>query len=49
MNQARFLPHYHRWSNVETVFVMIKAKFAAAVDGAVTSAVLRQGCSESCS
>ena len=31
LNQERFLPHYHRRSNVETVFAMIKAKFGAAV------------------
>jgi len=31
LNQDRFLPHYHRRSNVETVFAMIKAKFGAAV------------------
>ena len=31
LNQERFLPHYHRWSNVETTFAMIKAKFGAAV------------------
>lgn len=27
LNQERFLPHYHYWSNVEAVFAMIKAKF----------------------
>jgi hypothetical protein len=26
LHQERFLPHYHRRSNVETVFAMIKAK-----------------------
>ena len=31
LHQERFLPHYHRRSNVETVFAMIKAKFGAAV------------------
>jgi transposase len=31
LNQERFLPHYHRRSNVETVFSMIKAKFGADV------------------
>jgi len=31
LNQDRFLPHYHRRSNVETTFAMIKAKFGAAV------------------
>jgi len=31
LNQERFLPHYHRRSNVETTFAMIKAKFGAAV------------------
>ena len=31
LNQDKFLPHYHRRSNVETVFAMIKAKFGAAV------------------
>jgi hypothetical protein len=29
LNQERFLPHYHRRSNVETVFGMIKARFGA--------------------
>lgn len=31
LHQERFLPHYHRRSNVETTFAMIKAKFGAAV------------------
>jgi transposase len=31
LHQERFLPHYHRRSNVETVFAMIKAKFGGAV------------------
>ena len=31
LHQERFLPHYHRRSNVETVFAMIKAKFGTAV------------------
>ena len=31
LNQDKFLPHYHRRSNVETAFAMIKAKFGAAV------------------
>ena len=31
LHQERFLPHYHRRSNVETVFSMIKAKFGADV------------------
>lgn len=31
LHQERFLPHYHRRSNVETVFAMIKAKFGADV------------------
>jgi len=31
LNQDKFLPHYHRRSNVETVFAMIKAKFGADV------------------
>ncbi|HEX2687871.1 MAG TPA: transposase [Kofleriaceae bacterium] len=31
LNQERFLTHYHRRSNVETTFAMIKAKFGAAV------------------
>jgi hypothetical protein len=25
--REEFLAHYHRWSNVETTFSMIKAKF----------------------
>ena len=31
MNQERFLAHYHRRSNVETTFSMIKRKFGSAV------------------
>jgi transposase len=31
LNQERFLAHYHRRSNVETVFAMIKARFGASV------------------
>jgi Transposase DDE domain len=31
MNQERFLLHYHRRSNVETTFSMIKRKFGSAV------------------
>jgi hypothetical protein len=31
LNQERFLAHYHRRSNVETVFAMMKARFGAAV------------------
>jgi transposase len=31
LNQDKFVPHYHRRSNVETTFAMIKAKFGAAV------------------
>jgi transposase len=31
LHQERFLPCYHRRSNVETTFAMIKAKFGAAV------------------
>jgi transposase len=31
LNQECFLPHYHRRSNVETVFARNKAKFGAAV------------------
>jgi transposase len=31
LHQERFLPHYHRRSNVETVFAMIKAKFGGSV------------------
>jgi len=31
LNQDRFLPHYHRRSNVETVNSMLKRKFGAAV------------------
>lgn len=30
-NRAAFLEHYHKRSNVETVFAMIKAKFGGAV------------------
>ena len=31
MNQEKFLQHYHRRSNIETTFAMIKAKLGAAV------------------
>src|SRR5262249_8117271 len=31
LNQERFLAHYHRRSNVETVFHMMKARFGASV------------------
>lgn len=31
LNQERFLQHYHRRSNVETVFSMLKARFGASV------------------
>jgi hypothetical protein len=31
LHQERFLPHYHRRSNGETVFAMIKAKFGGSV------------------
>ena len=31
LNQERFLAHYHRRSNVETTFAMIKARFGASV------------------
>jgi hypothetical protein len=31
IHQERFLPHYHRRSNVETTFSMIKRKFGGAV------------------
>ena len=31
LNRADFLAHYHKRSNVETTFSMIKAKFGGAV------------------
>jgi transposase len=31
LNQDKFLPHYHRRSNVESTFAMIKEKFGASV------------------
>jgi transposase len=31
LHQERFLAHYHRRSNVETVFAMMKARFGASV------------------
>jgi transposase len=31
LNQERFLTHYHRRSNVETVFAMVKARFGSSV------------------
>ena len=31
LNRAEFLQHYHKRSNVETTFSMVKAKFGSAV------------------
>jgi transposase len=42
LNQERFLPHYHRRSNVETTFAMIKAKFGAAVRARVPIAQVNE-------
>jgi transposase len=42
LNQERFLPHYHRRSNVETVIAMIKAKFGASVRSKTTTAQVNE-------
>lgn len=42
LNQERFLPHYHRRSNVETVFAMIKARFGAAVASRLPTAQVNE-------
>ena len=42
LHQERFLPHYHRRSNVETVFAMIKAKFGAAVASRLPTAQVNE-------
>jgi transposase len=38
LNQERFLAHYHRRSNVETVFAMMKARFGASVSSRLPTA-----------
>jgi transposase len=42
LNQERFLPHYHRRSNVETVFAMMKARFGAAVASRLPTAQVNE-------
>jgi len=41
-NQARFLPHYHRRSNVESVMWMVKSKFGGAVRSKTPTAQLNE-------
>jgi Transposase DDE domain len=41
-NRAQFLPHYHKRSNVETVFSMIKGKFGDAVRGKSDTAQINE-------
>lgn len=41
-NQERFLPHYHRRSNVETVMWMLKSKFGAAVRSKTATAQINE-------
>ena len=42
-NRAEFLAHYHKRSNVETVFSMIKAKFGAALRTKTPTAQTNEG------
>lgn len=41
-NQDKFLPHYHRRSNVETVMWMLKSKFGGAVRSKTTTAQVNE-------
>jgi len=41
-NQDKFLPHYHRRSNVETVVMMLKSRFGAAVRSKTTTAQINE-------
>jgi len=42
LNQERFLAHYHRRSNVETVFHMMKARFGASVSSRLPTAQVNE-------
>lgn len=42
LNQERFLAHYHRRSNVETVFAMMKARFGASVASRLPTAQVNE-------
>ena len=42
LNQEHFLSHYHRRSNVETVFAMMKARFGAAVASRLPTAQINE-------
>ena len=42
LHRAEFLAHYHKRSNVETVFAMIKAKFGAAVRSKTPAAQINE-------
>jgi len=42
LNQEHFLAHYHRRSNVETVFAMMKARFGAAVASRLPTAQVNE-------
>lgn len=42
LNQERFLQHYHRRSNVETVFAMMKARFGASVASRLPTAQVNE-------
>jgi transposase len=42
LNQERFLAHYHRRSNVETVFAMMKARFGGAVASRLPTAQVNE-------
>jgi transposase len=42
LNQEQFLAHYHRRSNVETVFAMMKARFGASVASRLPTAQVNE-------
>jgi transposase len=42
LNQEKFLEHYHRRSNVETTFSMIKAKFGGALRSKTRTAQINE-------
>lgn len=42
LNQERFLEHYHKRSNVETTFMMIKTKFGDALRSKTETAMVNE-------
>ena len=42
LNQEKFLEHYHRRSNVETTFSMIKAKFGGSLRNKTRTAQINE-------